>query len=167
MDFHLRPWTMDDLDSLINHANNYNIAKYVTDQFPHPYTAENGKTFIEIATKDDPIHIFAIDVNGQAAGAIGIHPQSDIQRMNAELGFWLGEPFWGRGIVTNAVRKMVEFAFNTYDINRVFARPFGTNLASQKVLEKAGFVLEGRFEKTFVKNGEFEDELIYAIRRRS
>lgn len=165
MEFKLRPWTLNDLDSLVKYANNWNIAKNLTDVFPHPYTPENGKAFIGMATKDDPIHIFAIDINGEAVGGIGVHPQSDIQRKNAELGYWLAEPFWGHHIMTNAVKQMVNFAFNTYDITRLFARPFGTNIGSQKVLENAGFVLEGRFEKTLFKNGEFLDELVYAVRR--
>ncbi|MDV7400217.1 GNAT family protein, partial [Arthrospira platensis SPKY1] len=77
---------------------------------------------------------------------------------------WLAEPFWGRGIVTEAIKQVVDFAFNTYDINRIFARPFGTNIASQRVLEKAGFTLEARLEKTLYKNGEYLDELIYSVR---
>ena len=165
MHFHLRPWALSDLDSLVRHANNFDIAKFMMDGFPHPYTEDNGKAFIAFATKDDPIHIFAIDVNGEAVGGIGIHPQADVQRKNAELGYWLAEPFWGKGIITNAIKQLVEFGFKTYDINRIFARPYGTNIGSQKVLEKAGFVLEGRFEKTIFKNGEFLDELVYAVRR--
>ena len=165
MHFHLRPWALSDLDSLVRHANNFDIAKFMMDGFPHPYTEDNGKAFIAFATKDDPIHIFAIDVEGEAIGGIGIHPQADVQRKNAELGYWLAEPFWGKGIITNAIKQLVEFGFKTYDINRIFARPYGTNIGSQKVLEKAGFVLEGRFEKTIFKNGEFLDELVYAVRR--
>ena len=165
MHFHLRPWASTDLDSLVRHANNSDIAKFMTDGFPHPYTEENGKAFIAFATKDDPIHIFAIDIEGEAIGGIGIHPQADVQRKNAELGYWLAEPFWGKGIITNAIKQMIEFGFKTYDINRIFARPYGTNIGSQKVLEKARFVLEGRFEKTIFKNGEFLDELVYAVRR--
>ena len=165
MHFHLRPWALSDLDSLVRHANNPDIAKFMTDGFPHPYTEENGEAFIAFATKDDPIHIFAIDVNGEAVGGIGIHPQADVQRKNAELGYWLAEPFWGKGIITNVIKQLVEFGFKTYDINRIFARPYGTNIGSQKVLEKTGFVLEGRFEKTIFKNGEFLDELVYAVRR--
>ena len=167
MDFKLRPWTMNDLDSLVQNANNWKIAKFMTDQFPSPYTLEDGKSFIEFASKENPIHIFAIDINEQAVGAIGIHPQSDIHKKSAELGYWLAEPFWGHGIISRAVKDMVDFAFKTYDINRVFARPFGTNKASQKVLEKAGFTLEGKFEKTLFKGGEYLDELIYAIRRQN
>ena len=165
MDFRLRPWSLNDLDSLVSNANNYNIARFLTDGFPHPYTRANGIAFIAMATKDDPIHIFAIEVNGQAVGGIGIHPQSDIMKKNAELGYWLGEDYWGNGIITKAIIQMIDFGFKTYDITRIYARPFGTNLASQRVLEKAGFKLEARIEKNVYKNGEVLDELIYAVRR--
>ena len=163
--FRLRPWSLADLDSLVQYANNWNIAKNLTDAFPHPYTRESGEAFIKMATQDDPIHIFAIEVDGEAVGGIGIHPQSDIYRKNVELGYWLAEHLWGRGIVTEAIKQIVDFAFRTYDINRVFARPFGSNIASQRVLEKACFTLEARLEKTLFKNGEYLDELIYAIRQ--
>ncbi len=165
MDFILRPWSLNDLDSLVSNANNYNIARFLTDGFPHPYTRQHGIDFIAMATKDDPIHIFAIEVNGQAVGGIGIHPQSDIMKKNAELGYWLGEDYWGNGIITNAIVQMIDFGFKTYDITRIYARPFGTNLASQRVLEKTGFKLEAKIEKNLYKNGEVLDELIYAVRR--
>lgn len=164
MEFILRPWTMDDLKSLVKYANNPRIAENMTNQFPHPYKEENGKAFIEFATKDSPIHIFAIDVNGEAVGGIGIHPQSDIHAKNAELGYWLAEPFWNQGILTKAISQILEFAFKTFEITRVFARPYGRNKASQKVLEKNGFILEARLGKTIFKNGNYEDELIYGIR---
>jgi ribosomal-protein-alanine N-acetyltransferase len=163
--YKLRPWRKEDLNSLVKYANNWNIAKNLTDKFPFPYTEENGKSFIEFATKDDPIHIFAIDIDGQSVGGIGIHPQDDIHKRNAELGYWLAEPYWGLGITSSAIKEMVNFAFETYDIDRVFARPFGSNIASQRVLEKNGFILEGKFEKVLVKNGKVLDELIYAVRR--
>lgn len=162
--FSLRKWSVKDLESLVRYANNPNIAKNMTDGFPHPYTEENGKAFIEMATKE-PIHIFAIDVNGEAVGGIGIHPQSDIHRKNAELGYWLAEPFWGKGIISEAVKQIIPKAFETYDITRLYARPFGYNTASQKVLEKAGFKKEASFEKSLFKNGEFVDELVYAFRK--
>lgn len=164
MDFTLRPWNNEDLESLVKYANNYKIARFMTDQFPHPYTIEKGNAFIEFVTKDSPLHIFAIAIENEAVGGIGLHPQFDIQRKNAELGYWLGEPFWGHGIITKAVIQMVNYGFKNFDINRIFARPFGTNIASQKVLEKAGFQLEARFEKSLFKNGEYLDELIYAVR---
>ena len=165
MDFKLRSWNISDLDSLIKYANNWNIAKNLTNLFPHPYTIQDGRAFIEYATSDEPIHIFAIAVNEEAIGGIGIHPQSDIFIKNAELGYWLGEPFWGRGIISKAIKQIIQFGFSTYEIDRIFARPFGTNLASQKVLEKNNFLLEGRYEKVLYKNGEYFDELVYAIRR--
>jgi len=163
--FLLRPWQTDDLESLVKNANNPNIAKYMTDAFPHPYTEESGRSFLSFATQGKPTHIFAIEVGGEAAGGIGIHPQSDIMRKNAELGYWLGEPFWGRGIITAAIPQMLDFAFSTYDITRVYARPFGNNPASARVLEKCGFVLEATIYKNIFKNGEFLDELIYGYRK--
>lgn len=165
MKFKLRPWNNKDIDPLVKYANNSNIAKNLTNQFPHPYTREAGEAFIRMATQDHPRRIFAIEVNGEAVGGIGLHPQTDIHARNAELGYWLAEPYWGKGIMTRAVRQIVEYGFKTFDIDRIFARPFGTNLGSQKVLEKAGFVLEARFEKTLFKNGVYLDELVYAVRR--
>jgi RimJ/RimL family protein N-acetyltransferase len=165
MNFILRPWSIKDLESLVKNGNNFNIAKNMTDKFPHPYTLENGKTFIEFATKNSPPNMLAIDVEGNAVGSIGIHPQEDIQRKNAELGYWLGEPFWGKGIISKAIPQMVEYGFKNFDITRIYARPFGTNKASQKVLEKSGFKLEAKFEKSLFKNGEFLDELVYAVRK--
>ena len=165
MKFKLRPWTLEDLNSLVRNANNFNVARFMTDGFPHPYTNENGKSFLEFAAKDTPINNFAIDIQGEAAGGIGIRLQSDIHKKNAEIGYWLGESFWGKGIITEAIKEIIEFGFENYDINRIFAKPFGTNPASQRVLEKSGFKLEGKFEKTLLKNGEYLDELIYAIRR--
>ncbi len=157
---------MDDLDNLVKYGNNKNIAKNMTDKFPHPYTHEKGKQFIEYTLQSFPSNILAIVVNGETVGSIGVHPQTDIHRKNLELGYWLGEPFWGKGIITRAIPQMVEYGFKNWDVTRIFARPFGTNLASQKVLEKCGFKLEARFENAYFKNGEYTDELVYAIRRK-
>jgi ribosomal-protein-alanine N-acetyltransferase len=165
MEFTLRPWKPEDLDRLVVIADNPKIAGNLTNKFPHPYTIEAGRAFIAMARKDVPLHIFAIDIGGQVAGGIGIHPQTDVQCKNAELGYWLAETYWGKGIVPKAILQMITYGFETFDIDRIYARPFGTNLASQRVLEKCGFVLEGRFEKTLFKNGQFQDELIYAVRR--
>lgn len=164
MNFKLRAWHPLDLDNLVKHANNWNVAKNLTDKFPHPYTKSDGKSFIEFASTGNPIHIFAIDINGEAAGGIGIHPQTDIFIKNAELGYWLGEPFWGCGIISTAIKQAVDFGFTAYAIDRIFARPFGNNIASQKVLEKNNFILEARFEKTLFKKDEYADELVYALR---
>jgi [ribosomal protein S5]-alanine N-acetyltransferase len=161
----LRPWKPGDLPNLIKYGDNKRIAKNMSDAFPSPYTEEKGKSFIENATKNSPVRIFAIDMDGEAIGGIGIHPQSDIHCKNAELGYWLAEPFWGKGIITTAIKEITAYTFANFEIERIFARPFGTNIPSQKALEKAGFKLEACFEKTLFKRGEYLDELIYAIRR--
>lgn len=163
MEFKLRPWHMNDLDSLIKYANNAAIAKNMTDLFANPYTHENGKKFLDMATNDNPLKRMAIDVNGEAIGGIGIHPQTDIRCKNAELGYWLAEPFWGKGIISKAIPQMTDHGFKTFNITRIFAVPFGTNIASQKALEKAGFTLEARLKNTLFKNNQYVDELIYAI----
>lgn len=165
MDFKLRPFSLSDLDELVKHANNFNVSKNLTDRFPHPYTEEHGRAFIEMTLASDPVTVFAITADDRVIGGIGLHPQQDVQRLNAELGYWLAEAYWGKGIMTRAVAQMIEFGFKNLNINRIFARPYGSNPASQRVLEKAGFRLEGRFEKTLIKNGVLEDELIYAVRR--
>lgn len=165
MKFKLRPFLESDAESMSRHANNPHIARFMTNGFPHPYTIDHARSFIEFANRDQPVHIFAIEVNGEAAGGIGIHPQSDIHIKSAELGYWLSEDYWGNSIITAAIKEMVDFAFHTFDINRLFARPFGNNSASQLVLEKAGFIKEAVLEKAIFKNGELLDELIYVIRK--
>ena len=166
MEFKLRPWAISDLESLVHYANNWKVAKNLTDKFPHPYTKQNGEAFIQYTTEHNPVQIFAIEVQGKAIGGIGIHPQDDIHKKNAELGYWIAEPFWGHGIISGAINEITDYAFQNFDIDRLFARPFGTNIASQKALEKNNFILEGRFKNTIIKNGIYLDELIYAIRRK-
>lgn len=161
----LRPWLPTDLESLVHFANNEKIARNLTNRFSYPYTHEHGETFLALASNRNPPTILAIDHREQAIGGIGLHPQEDIFFLNAELGYWLAEPYWGKGIATHSVKLMVEYAWQNFKIERIFARPFGSNTASQRVLEKAGFKLEARFENTLFKNGVYEDELVYAIRR--
>lgn len=165
MKFNLRPFRESDKENLVKYANNINIAANLTDKFPHPYTQEHAQHFIQNALKHSPANVLAITIDDEVIGGIGIHPQDDIQRKNAELGYWLAEQYWGKGIISSAIPLMVEYGFKNFDIDRIFARPFGTNIASQKVLEKSGFKLEARFEKTLLKNGVQLDELVYAIRR--
>ena len=165
MNFTLRPWEISDLESLVKYANNINIAKYLTNKFPHPYTEIDGKAFIEFANSEDTIHIFAIDIEGEAVGGIGIHPQSDIYEKNAEIGYWLAEPFWGNGIVSKAINEMLDFAFSTYDIDRVYGMTFQNNTGSQNALLKNNFVFEAHLKRTVFKNNEYLDEHIYGIRR--
>lgn len=165
MDFILREWRNSDLESLVKYANNYNIAKFLTDQFPHPYTRENGIKYLSIVLHDKPSKILAIDINGEAVGSIGIFPETDIHAKNAEMGYWLAEKYWGRGIMYRAIQQMVDYGFKNFDLTRIYARPFGTNRQSQRILVKAGFILEAQLEKVLYKNGEFIDEMIYAIRK--
>ena len=116
-----------------------------------------------MAMSHHPVRIYAIEVNGEASGGIGVHPQEDVYCRNAELGYWLAEPYWGKGIVTQAVKQIIEIGFKNFDITRIYARPYGPNLASQKVLEKAGMKKEAVLKNAFFKNGEYLDEVIYSI----
>jgi [ribosomal protein S5]-alanine N-acetyltransferase len=165
MEVALKPWHINDLNTLVKIANNANIAKYMADVFPHPYTIEKGKQFIEMATTVNTSKIFAISYNNTIVGSIGLHIQNDILRKNAEIGYWLAEDFWGKGIMSQAICAMVNYGFTKMDIVRIFARIYGTNIPSQKLIEKCNFKLEGKYEKTIFKNDEFLDELIYAIRK--
>lgn len=163
--FILRPWQLSDLDSFVKYANNKKIADNLTDQFPHPITKEKGQKLLDYFISNNPLQHMAMVVNGEACGAIGIFPKSDIYRLNAELGYWVAEEYWGLGIATEAVKQMIIYGFNTWPINRIYATPFVTNIGSQKVLEKAGMVLEATIKDSLVKNGIIQDDLIYAIRR--
>ena len=166
MEVTLRPLSINDLANLVKFAGNKKIFDNLTDQFPHPFTEEAGTNFINRISSEDPRHVLAIDLGGELIGAIGVHPQQDVYRKNAEMGYWIAEPYWGNGYISQAIPKMVEYGFKNFDFTRIFARPYGHNIASQKALEKSGFQLEARLEKTFFKNGVFEDELIYAVRRK-
>lgn len=166
MKTNLRKWTFDDVHNLVKYGNNPNIVKNLTDRFPHPYTEDNAHDFITMTLHLNPQCIFKIhnDEFG-AIGSIGLHPQDDIFKLNAELGYFLGEPFWGKGIITTSIQQIVAYGFENLNINRIFARPFGSNIASQKVLLKSGFKLDYILEKTLIKNNVLEDEHCYSIRR--
>lgn len=159
----LRKWEPTDVKNLVKHANNYKIARYLTDDFPFPYTTEAGKGYIQFVSEDNPTKVFAIDIDGEAVGSIGIFPQSGIHRKNAEIGYWLSEEYWGHRIMVKAIKKIVEYGFNTFDITRIFARPFNINMQSQKVLQKAGFIEEATFRKSVFKNEEYFDEIFFCI----
>ena len=166
--FILRPWRSADLPALVRHADDEGIARWMTDTFPHPYTIASGEAFLQRVMPADGSqpNVLAIEVDGEAAGSIGIFPQQGIFRRNAELGYWLARKYWGLGIMTSVVMQMVDIAFDRHpELDRIFARPFATNHPSQRVLEKAGFLLEAKFHGTIIKNDRVEDELVYAIRR--
>ena len=134
----LRSWIPGDLASLVRHANSRVIWRNLRDAFPHPYTPADAKHWIQIANPTTPITNFAIVVEGAAVGGIGLVLKDDVFRRSAEIGYWLGEEYWGRGIVTEAARAVTDYAFATFDLCRVFAGVFEWNPASMRVLEKAG-----------------------------
>lgn len=158
----LRPWQKEDAGSLARYANNRNIWLNLRDAFPHPYSVSDARQFIRMTGKRDDLTIFAIEVNGEAVGSIGFHPNSDVERVSAEIGYWLGEPFWNRGITTEAVQAVTRYAVDQYQLARVYAVPFEWNAASFRVLEKAGYQLEGRMHRSAVKDGKIIDQLLYA-----
>jgi RimJ/RimL family protein N-acetyltransferase len=159
----VRSWRSGDLESLVTYANNRNVWINLRDRFPHPYTARDGHAFLKHTREQQPETAFAIVANGDAVGGIGFQLQGDVERVSAEIGYWLGEPFWGRGIATDALRALTEFAIVTHGLTRVYAVPFASNLASCRVLEKAGYVLEGRLRRSAVKDGSIIDQLQYAF----
>jgi len=162
----LRPWKTADLPALLMHANHEAIARNMTDGFPFPYTEEAGIRFLNLCAQHDPAHILAIVHEGQAIGSIGVHPLGDIFRKNAELGYWLAPEFHGKGIMPEALKQMLKYVFEHFpELDRLFARPMGRNLASQRVLEKVGFRFAYRIEGNLIKNGLPEDECCYAFWR--
>jgi RimJ/RimL family protein N-acetyltransferase len=158
----IRPWRLDDAESLTRHANNRKVWLSLRDRFPHPYTIEDAHKFLEATVKSKPITIFCIQVNGAAVGGIGILLGIDVYRYTAELGYWLGEEFWARGIMTEAVRAFTDFCFDTFSLRRIYAEPFANNRASARVLEKAGFVFESCLKNNVIKDGKLLDSLLYA-----
>lgn len=163
----IRNWDPRDRNSLVRHANSRRVWRNLKDRFPHPYTARDAQDWIGRATAASPQTAFAIAVGGEAVGGIGLDLQTDVFRRSAEIGFWLGEAYWGRGIATEAVRAMTDFAFSNFDLCRVYAGVFEWNPASMRVLEKAGYVCEGRLRKSVTKDGQTIDQLLYAIIRES
>ena len=158
----VRSWRPADAASIVEHANNRKVWLNLRDRFPHPYTARDARAFLKSVLAARPETNFAIDVDGAAVGGIAYHVQSDVERVGAELGYWLGEKYWGRGIATAAVRAVTEHALTTPGVWRVFALPFAENRASARVLEKAGFTLEGVLRSSAIKDGRVLDQRLYA-----
>ncbi len=158
----LRPFRNGDQASIAKHANDVGIWRNMTDRFPHPYTLEEAERWVAF-NLGNPMHDnLAIEIDGEVAGGIGIIPGKDVYRRSAEIGYWLGAAYHGRGIATQAVVAMTEHVFSTRDVIRVFASVFEHNTASRRVLEKAGYVLEGRLQKTVTKEGKTFDTFLYA-----
>jgi [ribosomal protein S5]-alanine N-acetyltransferase len=159
----VRSYRMNDAVSLALHANNRKIWLNLRDGFPHPYAVEDANVFISRALEMQPEVNFAICVDDIAVGGIGFVLHTDIERISAEIGYWLGEPFWGRGIVTEALTALTAYAIQTHNLRRVFAVPFAHNKGSARVLEKAGFQLEGCMRNSAIKDGKVLDQLLYAF----
>jgi RimJ/RimL family protein N-acetyltransferase len=158
----LRPWTPDDEASLVRHANNRRIWRNVRDRFPHPYTENDAKLWIKIANRDTTMLNLAIEVDGHAVGDVGVLFKDDVYRRSAEIGYWLGETYWNRGLASRAVAAVSDYVFAYFDIVRLYANVFAHNVASARVLEKAGYTLEARLRQSVFKDGQILDEMVYA-----
>ena len=165
--FHLRPLTPADAGSLATYANNYHIWRNVRDYFPHPYKLEDAEGFILFNEGVQPPTNFCIDVDGACVGVIGFIPQEDVYSKTADFGYWLGEPFWGRGIMTTATRRMVNYIFTHFDVVRIHAGVFEWNKASMRVLEKGGFREDCVFEQAIFKDGQLINEHRYSLLKRN
>jgi RimJ/RimL family protein N-acetyltransferase len=155
----LRSWCQEDLASLVRHADNFRIWKNLRDGFPRPYTEEAGKTWLNMAVSEPVNLLLAIVFEGEAVGGIGAIFKDDVYRLNAEIGYWLSEQFWGRGLVTESVTLLTEHVFLNYpDIRRIYADVFSFNPASERVLIKCGFHLEAVHKNAVIKNGQIADE---------
>ena len=158
----VRPWRLDDAESVARHANNRKIWLGVRDLFPYPYTIQDAHEFLQRAINEQPEMKFCVEVDGAAVGGIGVHRGQDVHRHTAMIGYWLGEQCWGRGIMTEVVTAVTDFCFNNFPLRRISAEVFSNNPASSRVLEKAGFTFEGRLKNHVLKDGKLLDSLLYA-----
>jgi len=158
----LRPWRRGDEPALVRHADNRKIWRNLRDRFPHPYTARDAEDWIRTAEgQGEPTLSFAIVLDGEPVGAVGLERFADVERRVAEIGYWLSEAHWGKGLVTEAVIAASAYAFATLDIDRLHAGVFEWNPASCRVLEKAGYRFEARLRKSVFKDGRTIDRLLY------
>lgn len=164
-DVQLRSFSKEDATDLVSLCNNINIWRNVRDALPHPYKLSDAQSFIQLASSKTPQEIFAIDKQNELVGCIGIHPQEDVYRFSAEIGYWIGEPYWGQGIATNALQIIINYGFKILGMEKLYAGCFEFNQASQKVLVKAGLRREAILKKAVFKNEAFHDEIRYAIFR--
>jgi len=162
----IREWRHADAAALARLADDREIWLGLRDVFPHPYGIGDALAFIDLAGRMEPQTYFAIEVDGALAGGIGYTRRTDVERIGAEVGYWLGRAFWGRGIATAALRLLTARAFATHpDLRRLYALPFVSNVASSRVLEKAGYSQEGRLRQSAIKDGRVLDQWMYAIVR--
>ena len=159
----LRPWAAGDEPSLVRQANNHKIWRNLRDSFPHPYTLADAEQWISFARQNSPQTLFAVEVDGEAVGSVGLFPKSDLERLSAEMGYWIGEACWGKGVATAAVRALSAYGLKELGLTRIFAVPLVSNPASLRVLEKAGYVREGVLRRSAIKEGVVVDQVLYAI----
>lgn len=161
----LRKWMPGDAADVAHYANNPKIAANLRNVFPYPYTLKDAEGYVNACAFDPEERQIcrAIMVNSHAAGSVGIFCGNDVYEKSAELGYWLAEEYWGQGVMTEAVRQICREAFKKFDIVRIYAEPFADNAGSRRVLEKAGFILEGVMKKGVYKNGRFHDYCMYAL----
>ena len=160
--FLLRGWEDGDRDSLLAHANNRAVWRNLKDRFPHPYTERDADAWLALARAQPDRLNWAIEVDGAAVGCIGLEPLADVGAQTTHIGYWLGEAFWGRGIMTAAVRAISEHAFSPLGYVRIETPVFAWNPASMRVLEKCGYVREGVLRRSVFKDGELIDSVLYA-----
>jgi [ribosomal protein S5]-alanine N-acetyltransferase len=158
----VRPFIAADAASVAAAANDRRIWLELRDLFPHPYHLADAEAYISRVASIDPPRSLAIVVDGDPVGGVGLELMADVNRRSAEIGYWLGTAYWGRGIATEAVTLVTDWAFNAHGLFRIFAQPFASNLGSRRVLEKAGYRLEGTMRCSAVKNGIVRDQCMYA-----
>jgi RimJ/RimL family protein N-acetyltransferase len=160
--YYIRSFSNKDVQSIARHANNPRIAANLRNGFPHPYTIDDAEKWLQYVKSKKPETNFAIATRSEAIGGIGLELMDDVHYQTAGLGYWIGEDYWGKGIMTAAVTVFTEYAFRNYDLIRIFAAIFESNRASVRVIEKAGYTFEGRLRRSVNKNGRILDELMYA-----
>lgn len=159
----LRPWRTGDEAALVVHANDRKVWVNLRDQFPHPYTLADAEKWVAFASTQAQRTAIAIEVDSEVAGGVGLKLNNDVERVSAEIGYWLGQRFWNRGIMTAAVRAVTEYGFKQFSLTRVYAVPYATNVASHRVLEKAGYTREGVLRRSAIKDGIVLDQVLFAI----
>jgi ribosomal-protein-alanine N-acetyltransferase len=160
----VREWQEADAESLALQADDRRVWLGLRDAFPHPYRVEDARRFISAARLRSPQTYFAIEVAGRVAGGIGYTEHGDVERVGAEVGYWLGHEFWGRGVATRALRLLTAQAFRANgELRRLYAVPYSSNAASARVLEKVGYRLEGTLRQSAIKDGKVLDQRMYAI----
>ncbi len=157
----IRPWKKEDAQQLASIANNKKIWQNVRDHFPHPYTNKNALDWIAHTQQQKPILNMAITVDGEIAGSIGILLKEDVYRKSLEIGYFVGEDYWGKGIATVAVSLLLDYITKHFDVVRIYAEVFEHNRASMKILEKNGFHLEGIREKSVIKNNVLMNDQVW------